>query len=181
MLGLSSTSSVRAALRELEKKGFVRRERGKPRAIWLSRTADRTDEGAEHSLVSVPVFEQQVAAGAPMLAGSSTAQDADYYLMFPRELVDQDQAFMVRVRGDSMRDAGILDGDLLIVHPRHMESPPPPNGTIVVASINDEITVKRLQRDDEEAYLVPANDAYRAIDGRDAVVLGTVVGVYRRL
>jgi repressor LexA len=192
VLGLSSTSSVRLALKGLESKGLIQREGGKPRSIripyqspepspWPPEALLSQSDTGSSSSVDVPVLDERVAAGAPILSRSRTLQDADYYMTLPRELVGPGETFIVRVQGDSMRDAHILDRDYVAVRPWPMESPPPPHGTIVVALLDEEVTVKRLYHQGSDVRLMPANPAYEPIDARDAVILGTVVSVLRRL
>ena len=189
-LEFSSTSSVRLALKQLESKGLVQRERNTARSVrisdppvdtryWPSSAPAPPRESSSWSAVDVPVLdEDRVAAGVPMFAPSRTRQDADHFMSLPREIVGSGELFIVRVRGDSMRDAGILDGDFVIVRVRQMEEPIPAHGRIVLARVgDDEVTVKRLHFQGDEAWLKPENPDYEPIPGRGAAILGTVVAV----
>jgi repressor LexA len=170
-VGLTSTSSVHSQLYQLEKKGFIRRDPTKPRAIEVT-GGDRRPATAR-----VPLMSGQIAAGAPILAEDNIEE----YVPLPRDLVGQGELFMLRVRGDSMKDVSILDGDMVVV--RRQETAE--NGEIVAAMKVDgtepEATVKTLSRRGDQVWLLPANDAYEPIDGTDAVVLGKVVTVLRRV
>lgn len=177
-LGFSSTSSVRLALEQLESKGLVERERNMARSVRISDSAPPR-RPSNWSAVDVPVLdEDRVVAGAPVFIPLRTRQDADHFMPLPREVVGTGELFIVRVKGDSMRDAGILDGDFIIVRHRQMEEPIPAHGRIVLARIgDDEVTVKRLHFQGDEAWLKPENPDYDPIPGRGAAILGTVVAV----
>lgn len=172
-VGLRSTSSVSKHLRSLEERGFLRRSRSVSRPIdvrmFVPGPARR--ETAEDS-VAVPVVGD-IAAGAPILAEEHT----DDVMTLPRELVGRGTVFGLRVRGDSMIDAAICDGDIVVVRKQHEAY----SGEIVAAMIDGEATVKVYRRRNGHVYLEPRNPAYDVIDGAGAVVLGKVVSVMRRV
>jgi repressor LexA len=167
-VGLHSSSTVHAHLANLEKIGLLRRDPTKPRAIeLLVDKARRAVRGPGLPLVG------EVAAGEPVLA----EERIEEYLEVPSVLGGESGDFILRVSGDSMKDAGILADDYVIVRP----SEDADNGEIVVALIEDEATVKRLYKDDDKVRLEAANEAYEPIVTRDARLLGRVVGVFRRV
>jgi repressor LexA len=170
-VGLASTSAVGRHLRVLEDLGFLRRGRAtRPvdvRMFLQPREAPR----AAQATVGVPVLGD-IAAGTPILA----EQSSDEVLALPRDLVGRGTLFGLRVRGDSMIDAAICDGDIVVVK----QQPEAYNGEIVAAMIDDEATVKVYRRRGGHVVLEPRNPAYDDIDGDRAVVLGKVVSVLRR-
>lgn len=163
-LGLHSPSTVHAHLAKLEKLGMLRRDPTKPRAIEL--LADR----AKRAMGKTPLVGQ-VAAGEPILA----EENIEDYLEIPSIIGGEGSDYILRVRGDSMRDAGILEGDYVVVRPVDDVN----DGQIVVALLEDEATVKRFFRDRDAIRLEPENPAYQPIVTRDAELLGKVVGVFR--
>jgi repressor LexA len=173
-VGLTSTSSVHSQLAQLEKKGFIRRDPTKPRAIEVY--TDGPGHRSPRKLTAeIPVLGQ-IAAGAPILAD----QNVEEYVPLPRDWVGQGELFMLRVRGDSMKDAGVLDGDMVVV--RRQETAE--HGEMVAAMLEGaepEATVKTLSLRDGKVTLLPANDAYEPIDGTGATILGKVVTVLRRV
>jgi repressor LexA len=181
--GLASTSSVAHQLSVLERKGYLRRDPNRPRAVDVrsstskaKRTrqaagADDTRAGAP-SPVFVPVVGR-IAAGGPILA-DELVEDI---FPLPRALVGEGTLFLLRVVGDSMVDAAISDGDWVVVR----QQPDAENGDIVAAMIDGEATVKTLQRRDGHVWLLPHNPAYAPIDGDEATVLGKVVTVLRKV
>ena len=167
-VGLHSSSTVHAHLANLEKVGLLRRDPTKPRAIeLLVDRAKRVMRGPGLPLVG------QVAAGEPILA----EENIEEYVQVPSAIGGEDGDYILQVKGDSMRDAGILEGDYVVVS----EADDADNGEIVVALIEDEATVKRFYREKDRVRLQPANKAYKPIRTRDAKVLGRVIGVYRRV
>ena len=170
-LGLASTSAVGRHLRALEDAGFLRRGRAtRPvdvRMFLQPAEPARTDPAT----VGVPLLGD-IAAGTPILA----EQTSDEVLSLPRDLVGRGTLFGLRVRGDSMIDAAICDGDIVVVK----QQPEAYNGDIVAAMIDDEATVKVFRRRGGHVILEPRNPAYADIDGDRAVVLGRVVSVLRR-
>ena len=167
-VGLHSSSTVHAHLANLEKVGLLRRDPTKPRAIEL--LVDRAKKAIGRS--GLPLVGQ-VAAGEPVLA----EENIEEYLEVPPAIGGAEGDYVLRVKGDSMKDAGILEGDYVVVQ----EAEDAVNGSIVVALIEDEATVKRFYREKDRVRLQPANKAYKPIRTRDAKVLGRVVGVFRSL
>ena len=167
-VGLHSSSTVHAHLANLEKVGLLRRDPTKPRAIEL--LVGRAKRAMGRS--GLPLVGQ-VAAGEPVLA----EENVEDYLEVPAAIGGDEGDYVLRVKGDSMKDAGILEGDYVVVQQSNDAS----NGSIVVALIEDEATVKRFYREKDRVRLQPANKAYKPIRTRDATVLGRVVGVFRRV
>ncbi|MGC0366780.1 repressor LexA [Rhodococcus sp. 27YEA15] len=172
VVGLRSTSSVSGHLRSLEDKGFLRRGTGMVRQLDVRPFLSGAKSRSSDNTVTVPVVGD-IAAGTPILAQEHT----DEMLALPRELVGSGTVFGLRVRGESMVDAAICDGDVVVVR-RQDEAH---SGEIVAAMIDDEATVKVLRRRNGHVYLEPRNPAYQVIDGDKAVILGKVVSVMRRL
>jgi repressor LexA len=166
-IGLHSPSTVHAHLAKLENSGVLRRDPSKPRAIEIL-----VDRAKRVMRPSVPLVGQ-VAAGTPILA----EENIEDQLEIPAVIGADGGDYALRVRGDSMRDAGILEGDYVVVHPADDAD----NGQIVVAMIEDEATVKRFFRDGDKVRLQPENPAYQPILTRDAEVLGKVIGVFRKV
>jgi repressor LexA len=166
-VGLHSSSTVHAHLANLEKIGLLRRDPTKPRAIELLKERTRKAISPGVPLVG------QVAAGEPVLA----EEYIEDYLDVPEMIGGQTGDYILRVSGDSMKDAGILAGDYVVVRPADDAT----NGEIVVALIEDEATVKRFFREKDRIRLEPANKAYKPIRTRDARLLGKVVGVFRKV
>ena len=164
-VGLKSTSTVHAHLNRLEEEGYIRRDATKPRALELTDTA--TVRGRSVPLVG------RVTAGMPILA----QQNIEEYYMLPQNLVGGDEVFILSVQGESMIEAGILDGDFVIVRRQsHAE-----NGDIVVAMIDDEATVKRFYKEECRVRLQPENSAMQPIYARDVTVLGRVIALFRQM
>jgi len=168
-LGLTSSSTVHSHLSALEKKGFLRRDPSKPRALEILR--DERDVPAK-KVVSIPVVGG-VTAGLPILA----QQNIEDYFPLPQEFVRSDDCFILRVRGDSMIDAGIFDGDMLVVR----RQPTAKDRDIVVARIEDEATVKRFFREDGRIRLQPENQRMEPIYARDIAIEGVALAVIHRL
>ncbi|MET8648870.1 transcriptional repressor LexA [Nocardia aurea] len=171
-VGLRSASSVSKHLKSLEERGFLRRSASVSRPIDVRMFLREPRVEADESTVAVPVLGD-IAAGTPILA----EQRSDDSLTLPRELVGRGTVFGLRVRGDSMVDAAICDGDIVVVRRQHEAH----SGEIVAAMIDDEATVKVYRRRNGHVYLEPRNPAYEVIDGDRAVVLGKVVSVMRRV
>ena len=164
-VGLKSTSTVHAHLNRLEEEGYIRRDATKPRALELTDTA--TVRGRSVPLVG------RVTAGMPILA----QQNSEEYYMLPQNLVGGDEVFILSVQGESMIEAGILDGDFVIVRRQsHAE-----NGDIVVAMIDDEATVKRIFYEKTRVRLQPESSAMRPIYAREVTVLGRVIALFRQM
>ena len=172
-VGLKSGSSVSKHLKDLEERGFLRRGTtlSRPIDVRLFLESGDTAREAENS-VTVPVLGD-IAAGTPILAEEHT----DEQMTLSRELVGRGTVFGLRVRGDSMVDAAICDGDLVVVRQQHEAH----SGDIVAAMIDEEATVKVYRRRNGHIYLEPRNPDYPVIDGDRAVVLGKVVSVVRRM
>ncbi|GAA0235312.1 transcriptional repressor LexA [Cryptosporangium japonicum] len=169
-VGLASTSTVSRHLRHLEDLGFLRRGRA-TRPIDVRMFLAPPPVAAAPDTIGVPVLGD-IAAGTPILA----EETSDEVLALPRDLVGKGTLFGLRVRGDSMVDAAICDGDIVVVK----QQPEACNGEIVAAMIDDEATVKVFRRRGGHVILEPRNPAYSDIDGDRAVILGKVVSVLRR-
>ena len=178
-VGLSSPSSVAHQLKVLQHKGYLHRDQNRPRAVELRRpgrsgTTEFSPEetGDEHS-TSIPLLGR-IAAGGPILAEESVEE----VFSLPRRLVGEGRLFMLTVVGDSMIDAAITDGDLVVVRQQDDAE----NGDIVAALLDEEATVKVLRRtEDGHVQLMPRNDDYEPINGDRATILGKVVTVMRRV
>ncbi len=168
-VGLASSSTVHAHLANLEKLGLLRRDPSKPRAIEL---LDRAVEQVK-SIVrpeGLPLVGQ-VAAGSPVLA----EENIEEYVAVPQLAGGDEGEYVLRVRGDSMIEAGILAGDYVVVRPQDTAS----DGDIVVALVGEEATVKRFFRESDHIRLQPENASMEPIRSREVQVLGRVVGVFR--
>lgn len=170
-VGLSSSSTVHSHLAALESKGLIRRDPSKPRALEVLDFRD-TERAVDYGSVRAVPLVGQVAAGQPILA----AENIEATLPLPAELAG-DETFILRVRGDSMIEAGILEGDFLVVR----QQPTATDGDIVVAMIEDEATVKRYFRETDRIRLQPENSSMEPIYARDVQILGKVVALFRRL
>ena len=166
-VGLKSTSSVHSHLESLEKNGYIRRDPTKPRAIEI---LDESFNMLRREMVNVPVVGT-VAAGQPILA----EQNIDSYFPIPSEYMPNEQSFILKVKGESMVNAGILDGDSVLV----MQQTTARNGDIVVALIEDSATVKTYYKENGHYRLQPENDTMDPITVDDCKILGKVFGVFR--
>ncbi len=167
-VGLSSSSTVHNHLNQLERRGLIRRDPSKSRTVQLVQDADLDNQ--RRNAVAVPVLGN-VAAGAPILA----EQNIEDHLLLSPDLA-QEGNFLLRVRGDSMINAGILDGDLVLVRPQQDA----PNGTIVVALVDGgDATVKRFERGNGHVRLIAENPAYEPIVTTNVSLVGEVRGVIR--
>jgi repressor LexA len=171
-VGLRSTSSVSKHLAALEDKGFLRRSPSVTRPIDVRVFLAGTAAAESGDAVPVPVVGD-IAAGVPIAA----EQHVDDVLTLPRGLTGRGTVFGLRVRGDSMVDAAICDGDIVVVRQEREAH----SGQIVAAMIDEEATVKVYRRRDGHVYLEPRNPAYDVIDGDRAVILGVVVSVLRSM
>jgi len=185
-VGLTSTSSVHHQLRTLERKGYLRRDPNRTRAVdvrgpdepvAVDDAQPAPSEGPalgdlQPTAAFVPLIGD-IAAGGPILA----EQAVQAVFPLPREVVGEGTLFLLNVRGDSMVEAAIMDGDWVVVR----QQPVAENGEIVAAMIDGEATVKTFKRRDGRIWLLPANPAYEPIPGDNATVLGRVVAVLRRL
>jgi repressor LexA len=166
-IGLTSSSTVHAHLSNLEKAGLLRRDPTKPRAIELL-----VDKAKQAMLPTGLPLVGRVTAGAPVLA----EENVEEYVDVPPIAGGQDGEFLLRVSGESMKDAAILDGDLVVVRRQQTAE----NGEIVVALVgDDEATVKRFFKERDHVRLQPENDSMEPIRSKDVQVLGRVVGVCR--
>lgn len=164
---LKSTSSVHSHLETLEKNGYIRRDPTKPRAIEI---CDDNFQMVRTEMVSLPVVGQ-VAAGTPILA----EENIDSYFPVPAELLPKGQSFVLNVKGDSMINAGIFNGDRIFVNVCQTAS----NGDMVVALIDDSATVKTFYKEEGHIRLQPENDTMDPIIVDDCQILGKVFGVFR--
>jgi repressor LexA len=168
-VGLHSSSTVHAHLSKLESLGVLRRDPSKPRALEVM--VQRAKKAVRPT--GLPLVGQ-VAAGSPILA----EENIEDYLEVPDVVGGEDGDYILRVRGESMRDAGILEGDFVVVRPTERAR----DGEIVVALVGDEeATVKRFFREKDRVRLQPENKSMKPIRSRDVRVLGRVVGVFRRV
>ncbi len=176
-VGLSSSSTVHSHLAALETKGYIKRDPSKPRALEVFDYRD-TDRAVDYGQVRAVPLVGQVAAGSPILA----AENIESTMSLPAEIADE-STFILRVRGDSMIEAGILDGDFVVVHQQTTAQ----DGEIVVAMISDETagepeaTVKAYYRESDRIRLQPRNSNLEPIYAREVSVLGKVVALFRRL
>jgi repressor LexA len=167
-IGLTSSSTVHAHLSNLEKLGLLRRDPTKPRALELLGEAARKVVGPS----GLPLVGR-VAAGAPVLAD----ENIEDYVPVPDIAGGEQGEYVLRVWGDSMKNAGILDGDYVVVRPQNTAS----DGDIVVALVGEEATVKRFFKEKDHVRLQPENEDFEPIRSRDAEIIGSVVGVCRRV
>ncbi|HEX9065499.1 MAG TPA: transcriptional repressor LexA [Streptosporangiaceae bacterium] len=183
-VGLTSTSSVSYQLSTLQNKGYLRRDAGRPRTVEVrlpGHPAVRPEPGFEddtpmditsQEAAYVPVVGR-IAAGGPILA----EQAIEDIFPLPRQLVGEGTLFLLKVVGDSMVNAGIVDGDWVVVR----QQPVAENGDIIAAMIDGEATVKTFKRSGDHVWLMPHNPAYTPIPGDEAEILGRVVAVLRRV
>ncbi|HQA50556.1 MAG TPA: transcriptional repressor LexA [Syntrophomonadaceae bacterium] len=169
-VGLRSSSTVHAYLVQLEELGVIRKDPTKPRAI-IPVDNDEPDQHLSNAL-SLPLVGK-VAAGSPILA----EQNIEAYLSVPSELVGYGTHFLLQVKGDSMIEAGILDGDYLIVRQQNQAS----NGDIVVAMMEDEATVKRIYFYNDYVELRPENSSMEPLRVNNTQILGKVAGLIRKM
>lgn len=166
-VNLKSTSSVHSHLETLEKNGYIRRDPTKPRAIEI---LDDSFNMLRREVVNVPMVGR-VAAGEPILA----EQNVENYFPIPMEFMPNQQTFMLKVKGESMVNAGILDGDYVLVEERNTAR----NGEMIVALIEDGATVKTFYKEEGVIRLQPENDYMDPIIVQDCKILGKVIGVFR--
>jgi hypothetical protein len=167
LVGLKSTSSVHAHLNTLEKKGFIRKDPTKPRTIEIT---DDTFNLTRREVVNVPMVGT-VAAGMPILA---TENITDYFPI-PSEFLPNTDIFMLRVKGESMINVGIHDGDQIIVSKQNTAK----NGDIIVALVEDSATVKTFYKEKNFYRLQPENDSMEPILVKEVTILGKVIGLFR--
>ena len=168
-VNLKSTSSVHAHLEALEKNGYIRRDATKPRAIEI---IDDNFNLTRREVVNVPIIGQ-VAAGQPLLA----VENIENYFPIPTEFMPNAETFMLKVKGDSMINAGIFNGDKILVQKQSDAQ----NGDIVVALVDDSATVKTFYKEDGPFRLQPENDTMDPIIVNECSILGKVFGIMRFL
>ncbi|MBU5254825.1 MULTISPECIES: transcriptional repressor LexA [Tissierella] len=170
-VNLKSTSTVHSHLEKLESKGYIRKDPTKPRAIEI---LDRNDDFLliSKKTVDIPILGK-VTAGTPILA----VENIEDTYPVPLELVEGHDVFMLKIQGESMIDAGILDGDLVLVR----EQKSALNGDIVVALLEDEATVKRFFKEKDRIRLQPENQFMEPIYAKDVSILGKVIGLFRKM
>lgn len=168
IVGLSSSSTVHNYLKRLEEKGYLRRDPTKPRAIEILDGM----VGRNYEVTGIPVLGR-VAAGQPILA----VENREDVFPLPVDFTGEGDFFMLTVRGDSMIDAGILEGDLVVVR----KQPDADNGDIVVALLEDEATVKRIYKEGNRIRLQPENKLLDPIYAVEVQVLGKVIGLVRKI
>jgi repressor LexA len=166
-VGLSSSSTVHNHLNQLERRGLIKRDPSKSRTVQLVQDAEIDEK--RRNAVSIPIVGN-VAAGSPILA----EQNIEDHVLLSPELA-KDGYFLLRVRGDSMVNAGIFDNDLVLVRPQHDAT----NGSIVVALVDGDATVKRFERSNGHVKLIPENPAYEPIVTTNVSLVGIVRGVIR--
>ena len=166
-VNLRSTSSVHAHLSTMERNGFIRRDPTKPRAIEI---CDDSFQVVRTDMTSLPVI-RDIAAGQPLLA----QENIQSYFPVPAEYVPSGESYVLRVRGESMINAGIFDGDYIFINSCNTAS----NGDIVVALIDDSATVKTFYKEKDHIRLQPENDSMDPIIVNDCMILGKVFGVFR--
>ena len=166
-VNLKSTSSVHSHLETLEKNGYIRRDPTKPRAIEI---VDDNFNLSRREFVNVPIIGN-VAAGQPLLA----VENIDNYFPIPTEYMPNAESFMLKVKGESMINAGIFDGDIIIVEKQNTAR----NGEIIVTLVDDSATVKTFYKEEGHIRLQPENDTMDPIIVPDCTILGKVFGVFR--
>lgn len=174
-VGLASSSTVHAHLRKLEDNGYIRRDPTKPRAIEILQTEDGSlmDNQINKSIVNVPVVGQ-VTAGTPILA----VENIEEYFPIPKNFVGDQEVFILKIKGDSMIEAGIFDRDYVLVGKTESAN----NGDIVVALVDSqEATVKRFFHEGDHIRLQPENTALAPIIVTNVNILGKVIGLYRKV
>ena len=172
-VGLASSSTVHGHLARLEKKGLIRRDPTKPRAIEILDETDMQQDVQDMETVRVPVLGK-VTAGEPILA----VENIEEYFIFPEHMVGHDTVYMLRIQGTSMIDAGILDEDFVIVRQQSVAN----NGDIVVAMTEEnEATVKRFFKEKNHIRLQPENPTMEPILLPNVTILGKVIGVFRHM
>ncbi len=174
--GLKSPSSVAHQLKVLEKRGLLRRDPNRPRAVDIRPLEDSSSDSEGTNPLPSPTYVPvvgRIAAGGPILA----EQAIEEVFPLPKDLVGEGTLFLLKVVGDSMIDAAITDGDWVVVR----QQPVAENGDIVAAMIDGEATVKTFKRRDSHVWLMPHNPAYEPIPGDEATILGKVTAVLRRV
>jgi repressor LexA len=174
-VGLSSSATVHSHLKKLEELGYIRRGKGSSRTIEILNSAYKSSDNNENDLRDITLIPivGDVAAGTPILAQENIEE---YFPVTSDFIKDTNEVFMLKVKGDSMINAGILDRDYIIVRKQAIAR----NGEIIVALIEDEATVKRFLRTDKVIKLVPENDFMKPIIVNNVTIVGKVIGVIRK-
>jgi repressor LexA len=172
-VGLQSTSSVRHQLVTLESKGYLHRDANRPRAYIVRGADGEARGGAQTPEPAYVPLVGRIAAGGPILA----EERVEEMIPIPKQMVGEGEFFALKVVGDSMIEAAICDGDVVVIRQQKQAE----NGEFVAAMIDGEATVKELKKEANAVWLLPRNSAYEPIPGNDAVILGRVVTVLRRL
>ena len=172
---LSSSATVHAHLKKLEELGYIRRGKGSSRTIEILNSAYKPSDENENNLSDITLIPivGTVAAGTPILAQENIEE---YFPLTSDFIKDANEVFMLKVKGDSMINAGILDRDYIIVRKQAIAR----NGEIIVALIEDEATVKRFLKTDKLIKLIPENDFMKPIIVNDVNIVGKVIGVIRK-
>ncbi|KPU28149.1 hypothetical protein TR13x_02085 [Caloranaerobacter sp. TR13] len=171
-VGLKSTSTVHGHLSKLEEKGYIRRDPTKPRAIEILDKDNIYNYYSKKEIIEIPVVGK-VTAGEPILA----VQNIEDMFPLPLDFIQSDKVFILSVKGESMIEAGILDGDYVIVRQQNYAN----NGDIIVALIDDEATIKRFFKEADHIRLQPENQYLEPIIVNDVKILGKVIGVFRKI
>lgn len=179
-VGLQSSSTVHSHLTQMEQKGYIRRDPTKPRAIMILKdsngdadfynTAEATDGSTYEEMIALPLLGQ-VAAGLPILAD----ENIEDTISFPMRFIRQNDSFLLKVKGDSMINVGIFDGDLIAVAPQKTAN----NGDIIVALLGDEATVKTFYKEKGRIRLQPENDSMEPIYATNVEIIGKVTALFR--
>lgn len=179
-VGLQSSSTVHSHLTQMEQKGYIRRDPTKPRAIMILKdsngdadfynTAETTDGSTYEEIIALPLLGQ-VAAGLPILAD----ENIEDTISFPMRFIRQNDSFLLKVKGDSMINVGIFDGDLIAVAPQKTAN----NGDIIVALLGDEATVKTFYKEKGRIRLQPENDSMEPIYATNVEIIGKVAALFR--
>lgn len=160
-------------LKAIEKKGYIRTEKNRSRAIELLKYTDGSNVNIDYNMIKIPLVGR-VAAGLPIFAD----ENIEEYLTFPKSMIpanSEQEIFALRVTGDSMIDAKINDGDIAIIRKTSVAN----NGDIVVALIDDEATLKYFYKEKDQIRLEPANPKYKPIITKNAMIIGKLIGLYR--
>lgn len=179
-VGLQSSSTVHSHLTQMEQKGYIRRDPTKPRAIMILKdsngdadfynTTEATDNSTYEEMIALPLLGQ-VAAGLPILAD----ENIEDTISFPMRFIRQNDSFLLKVKGDSMINVGIFDGDLIAVAPQKTAN----NGDIIVALLGDEATVKTFYKEKGRIRLQPENDSMEPIYATNVEIIGKVTALFR--
>lgn len=173
-VNLKSSSTVYSHLMSLEKKGFIRRDPTKPRAIEIltAQHKEKTTRSSEKRIVDLPILGR-VAAGSPILA----VEDVEDFFPLPLDFVQEENCYILQIKGESMIEVGIMDGDYVIVRQQSVAN----NGEIIVALLDNEATVKTFYKEKDYIRLQPENSLLEPIIVQDVKILGKVIGLFRKM